>query len=935
MMKKNILLVALACAALSFVGCDDDLDFGNTQAVEKFFDQEVNFGGSASYNLADKQNAATRTIYGGYQQDALAEPVYWLSTDQVRLFCNESSIKSADYKVTVAEDETKVTKTGLDKIADAGLRWGNPESQHTFYGVYPIPTDNSLKESTVLAGTIPAVQDYEKYTTSGGSYVFAPNMDYAYMVAKTVVENPNEIGENVFLKFTPIATAVEIELKNNANESGTTYNFREIHLSSAKHYLSGSFTANLDKMTIGDGTNVKYATGCPTGITYGDDVSKQAAVKLYVDGGAVALAPQKTLKFTIFMLPSTSGADDTDAIDDLEITLVTSEGNKTGTLTGISIKKSKKSYMHAMPIGADMTYNQSEWLKYVDDDKKLNELSIPGAGGASSGNIFGRTTDNVDNYLEQSLSIEELWNVGIRCFEFTVDYADSYDTNGNPVTDGSLNNNVVYCNAQPTGLTLDDCVTEVKRLLGEHPEEFAMVIITYQQQSGWNVRNDDGTVNQTRDPKVFMNQFNDYWDNLQMVENTDTRKALYDSDLTVETARGSLFCIARPTSQGEDNHAEVSTTPKYKQEWSWEDFSYVDTDVVDYYTLNSTKYSALAWDAETDVAKNVLVIHGWGALKDKWYVRGYTDCVYFRMGGNGHFDHVTNAENSTGLSLENQVLFLGYRNDRATKPGRPFDVSSQGDASGSLNDEYEGVSKTTDLGLTPNFTYSTITNEDNKVLSTTRFAWVQEWARVSNSSANYSTSSGNDVAYWVSSIDEKKAHISDCLIRSISKDETDKTIYINSLCGYFIIDGTTDVAHNSASPNSLTECNFAYSVTIGGYSGEKKFNPLTGAGHLSGMCGNIEGFATAINTYFLGELNSKLTSAGRLAGSTGIVLMDRVSNDANDDGAKIPSIIIANNFAPDQNATGASYSIRTSNLEDGDAVLSNGYRGVVWGEWEK
>lgn len=921
MMKKNILLVALACAALSFVGCDDDLDFGNTQAVEKFFDQEVNFGGSASYNLADKQNAATRTIYGGYLQGATAEPVYWLSTDQVRLFCNESSIKSADYKVTVAEDETKVTNTGLDKITDAGLRWGNPESQHTFYGVYPIPTDNSLKESTALTGTIPAVQDYEEYTTSDGSYVFAPNMDYAYMVAKTVVENPNEIGENVFLKFTPIATAVEIELKNNANESGTTYNFREIHLSSAKHYLSGSFTANLDKMTMGDGTNVKYATGCPTGITYGDDVSKQAAVKLYVDGGAVALAPQKTLKFTIFMLPSTNGADDTDAIDDLEITLVTSEGNKTGTLTGISIKKSKKSYMHAMPIGADMTYNQSEWLKYVDDDKKLNELSIPGAGGASSGNIFGRTTDNVDNYLEQSLSIEELWNVGIRCFEFTVDYADSYDTNGNPVTDGSLNNNVVYCNAQPTGLTLDDCVTEVKNLLGEHPEEFVMVIITYQQQSGWNVRNADGTVNQTRDSKVFMNQFNDYWDNLQMVENTDTHKALYDSDLTVETARGSLFCIARPTSQGEDNFAEVSATKKSDSVFG------VEFNIR--YLLNTTTYSRLEWDSKIDVAENVLVIHGWGALKDKWYVRGYTDCVYFRMGGNHHFDYAVEDD----ADIDN-VQVLGYRNDRDTKPGRPFDVSSQGDASGSLDNEYTSVSKTTDLGLTPDFTYSTITNEDNNVLSTTRFAWVQEWARVSSESRNYSTSSGSDVAYWVSSIDEKKAHISDCLTRSIAKDETDKTIYINSLCGYFIINGTTDVAYNSASPNSLTECNVAYQYE-NSHSGEFKFNPLTGAGHLSGMCGNIEGFATAINEYFLGELNSKLTSAGRLAGSTGIVLMDRVTNVETDAGAKIPSIIIANNFAPDQNAAGTSYSIRTSNLEDGDAVLSNGYRGVVWGEWEK
>lgn len=914
MMKKNILLVALACAALSFVGCDDDLDFGNTQAVEKFFDQEVNFGGSASYNLADKQNAATRTIYGGYQQGATAEPVYWLSTDQVRLFCNESSIKSADYKVTVAEDETKVTNTGLDKITDAGLRWGNPESQHTFYGVYPIPTDNSLKESTVLTGTIPAVQDYEEYTTSGGSYVFAPNMDYAYMVAKTVVENPNEIGENVFLKFAPIATAVEIELYNDATDK--SYNFREIHLSSESHYLSGSFTANLDNMAMDDGNNVKYAIGCPTGITYGDDKSKQAAVRLYVSGNAVTLAAGKTLKFTVFMLPSSDGATDEDAVKDLKVTLVTSEGNKTGALSGINIKKSKKTYMHKMPIGGEMTYNQSEWLKYVDDDKKLNELSIPGAGGAASAYSSNWNADST--YLEQKLTIRELWRQGIRCFEFTVDTA---------ATDAAFKTQKVYCNSIPSTISFAAAVDSVKTLLGEHPKEFAMVIVTYQQQSGWNLRNADGSVNQTRRPAKFMSQFNTYWNGLSMP--TGTKKALYDSDLTVETARGSLFCIARPTSQGEDNYAQVSTT--FNDRWS----------ILggDYYALDSTIYSRLQWDANTNVAENVLVIHGWGALKDKWYVRGYTDCVYFRMGGNGHFDHVTNAENSTGLSLENQVKVLGYRNDRATKPGRPFETSSNSSDFNSTNigdvleSEYAGVKTTSQLGLTPNFTYSTITNADNKALSTTRFAWVQEWARVSKTSTAYTSISG--YTYWVSSIDEKKAHISDCLTRSIGKEKTDKTIYINSLCGYYIMSGTTDVAKLSASANSLTECNFAYDVTVGGYSGAKKFNPLTGAHNKAGMCGDIHSYAKDINAYFLGELEDKLTEESRLAGSTGIVLMDRVTNVETDAGAKIPSIIIANNFAPDQNAAGTSYSIRTSNLEDGDAVLSNGYRGVVWGEWEK
>lgn len=919
-MAKKFLYAALAGVSLLFAGCNEDLVGEYVQPTEKHFGEEIMFGGSATYNV--NGNGGTRTIYGGYENitDG-AEPVYWVSTDEVRLYCPEAAVKTADYKVS-GIDVTK-TQTGLSKIGDAGLQWGVPTARHTFYGVYPIPADESLKEITTLTGTIPDVQDYKDYTTTGGNVVYNPNMQYAYMVAKTVVPNPNNIGENVYLKFMPIATAVEIELKNDANE--LAYNFREVHLSSTNHILSGSFTANLDNMTMPTEGNVLYAKGCPSGITYGADASNQVAVRLYQSNGqAMPLAAGKSLKFTIFMMPSNNAAADTDVFNDLKITLITSEGNKTGTLNNISIKKSKKNYMHAMPIGGAMTYNQTEWIKYVEDTKTLNELSIPGAGGAASGinndgttgavGLTSKLWDSNANYYEQSLSIKELWKSGIRCFEFTVDYVDSFNEDGTPVTDSDLSNNIVYCNAQSTGMTLDECISKVKTLLEQYPDEFAMVIITYQQQSGWNLRKADGSVSQTRNPATFMSQFNTYWTNLAMPEGT--KKALYSSDLTVESARGSLFCIARPTSQGEDNYAVVETTS------SW-----------GYYKLNNTTYSQLEWDENTDVAENILVIHGWGALKDKWYVRGYTDCVYFRMGGNKHFDVLLYGKVNSIIDVKPKtpdelVTMLGYRSDRDTKPGRPFDVADNSTgASGTLKDEYKSVTKTSDLNLTPNFTYSTITNADDKTLSTSTFAWVQEWARVSKTSQAYNSYEG--YAYWVSSIDEKKAHITDCLTRSIGKAETDKTIYINSLCGYYIMNGTDDVSKQSASANSLTECNVANSEH-NTFHGDWKFNPLTGANSWAGMCGDIASFASDINSFFLTELNKYLTADKRLGGSTGIVLMDRIANTGV--GAEIPSIIIANNFSSDYEATDPTTP--TSVVADGDTPLSREGVNVVWGEWE-
>lgn len=927
-MKKNFLYIALAGVALLLSGCSEDLVGDYVQPTEKHYGQEILFGGSASYNVNGGAKG-TRTIYGGY--DAItngAEPVYWVSTDEVRLYCQEAAVKTADYKVS-GIDDTK-TQTGLSKIGDAGLQWGVPTDNHTFYGVYPIPTDNSLKEGTTLTGTIPAVQKYKDCTTikdhtntKDSIIVYNPNMQYAYMVAKTFVPNPSSIGDNVYLKFMPIATAVEIELKNNAptnDANKVVYNFREVHLSSSKHYLSGSFTANLDKMTMTTENGVQYATASPIGITYdAADQSKQVAVKLYDDEGkAMPLGEGMTLKFTVFMLPSSSaGASVDDAIDDLKITVVTSEGNKTGTLSGISVKKSKKTYMHAIPLGYEMTYNQSDWLKYVEDEKTLNELSIPGAGGAASGNVF--TTDEADNaiYLEQKLSIDDLWEQGIRCFEFTV---DKHTTDN-----GDLGDVNVFCNGQDCNIKLFQAVKKVKDKLTAHPDEFAMVIITYQQQSGWNLRDETtGYVNQNRVPATFMSQLNTFWAEVTAGKTErlgnwpdGTGTALYASSANVGSSRGKLFCIARPTSNGEDNYALVNNNSG------------------DGNPLETTTYPT---SIATPIVEepNILVIHGWGALKDKWYARGFTDCVYKRGNGNSAFK----AAISKG-----QQANLGYNTINSERPGRPFDVSNSGEALDftatlpTVDNEY---CQTSDLGLNPNFYYSTITKSDNGSLQSQK-AWVQEWARVEETGKTYTLKScshfitclkNGEYVHWLSSLQEKKNNIKDCFNFALSKEitvngvtekEKNDVIFINSLCGYFI--KITETDKESATPNSLTDCNAAY--TLSNNNGDLKFNKLTSSSSMAGMSGDIASFASAINTYFKGLLDTKLVG-GRLGGSTGIVLMDRVSSEGA--GAEIPSIIIANNFSSDYEATDPTAP--TSVVTDGDTPLSREGVNVVWGEWE-
>ena len=891
-MTKKFLYTALAGVSLILSGCSEDLVSESTQATEKHFGEEILFGGSASYNVNGGTKNGTRTVYGGYVQGAEEEPVYWVSTDEVRLYCPEAAIKTADYGVSSA-DGTQAS-TGLDKKGDVGLQWGNPTGKHTFYGVYPIPADNSLKEGTTLTGNIPNIQIANKVETSGNSTTYQPNMDYAYMVARTEVTNPNTIGNEVYMKFTPIATAVEIELTlptgNNEIE------LRQVNLTSKDHYLSGDFSANLENMALPKDGSVKYATVCPNNITYGNNVSKSVGISLVNGNETLKLTAGKTVKMTIFMLPSTNGADDNDAINDLKITLISNSGQqKEGQLNGISIKKSKKTYMHSIPLKGEFTYNQAEWLKYVENSKELNALSIPGAGGASSGNIYGQ---GVDNYIEQSLSIENLWKTGIRCFEFTVDKHDT--ENGNI---GEVN---VYCNAQDTKMTLDNCVSEVKRLLGLYPEEFAMVIITYQQKSGWNKRQSDGTVEQTRDPATWMTQLNSYWTNLKMPEGT--KKALYHQDKTVEEARGSLFCIARPTSNGEDNYAVITM-----ERWRPGSASGYKNRIA------STTYAhTIATPVVTD--PNILVIHGWGALKDKWYARGFTDCIYHRGNGWSTFQ--------SALGVEQCKTAMGYNADR---PGRPFDTATKLDdafTTLSQGDWYYKVNsttgKTTDLVLESNFYYSTVCKEHSTPQSNA--AWVQEWARVCNKTMTYTLESGKYVK-WIESKTEKENDIKESLEKALD-DANGNVIYINSLCGYYITDDVPESIH----PNSLTDYNISYENLHYWGTNYYYIQPaeLSTLSSDAGMCGDIANFASDMNSYFLTQLQTKLNADNRLAGSTGIVLMDLVSNTGA--GAEIPSIIIANNFAPEYNEI--TPTVPNSTVEEDDAVLSREGVNIVWGEWE-
>ncbi len=883
MMAKKILYVTLAGVLMLFSSCAEDLVGESVLATEKHFGEEILFGGSASYNVNGGTKNGTRTVYGGYEEGATAEPVYWVAGDAVRVYCPEASNKTADYNVDVTGNNT--ITTSLSRRGESALQWGNPNNQHTFYAMYPAPsateTGKDLNGVSTITGTIPATQTPIKYEKLNGyDHVFAPNMNYAYMVAKTVIPVPNNVGENVYLKFMPIATALEITLRN---ASGRTLNLNSVVLSSKNNGVAGSFTANLETMALNTEGSVKYGKGYPeTAIT--GNTTNSITVPFVQNAGeesnSLEVKLGESVTFTVFMLPTADITDLQIRINGIE------DGNdvyKTGTFNGVTVEQKKKTYLRNLSISAT-PYTDAEWFKAIYENApntKMLSLSIPAAGGAGSGYTTAGDYNVEDNLRQQNYDITTLWNLGIRCFEFAVDIASGGES-------GLLGQQPLLSGGTTCGITLGDAVTHVVNQLVANPHEFAMVILTYQNTNGWG-----GMENITRNPAMFMKQANVFWGKMQAglqarnegkPELSHINTALYSPTMTAADAHGKLFCIARPTSIYQDYGSVLKQTTGNSSAGN-----------------NSIETKSLpTMDAPHE---HMMVIQGWGALKDKWQQRGYSNYSVRKTNTNG--------------------------NDG--KPGRPFDVSTMnvnrrrenylwGDYVYSLdgNVPVESNYTITTSKLSADFSYDILSATGN----TTKGAWVQEWARVSNLSEVYWHAFADGVnkdnfvsekgygttcktAYWAPSFDEKITRINETLTKATTRQPSDNTVYINSLCGYYI---DPDI-ESSYLPLVLTDRNIGNENAV-----------LSVTSNTAGMAGNIQDFAHDINKSFNGKLQ-ELTASDYI-GPMGIIMMDRVGEileDGDESSKVIPQIIIANNFKFDWNSA-TTMSLPNSNFNTEEDV---------------
>ena len=790
-MKKYDLLWALMVLPVFITGCsDDDLDMAasSTPAVAG---DEIVFAAEASY---ESGSAQTRTVYGdkgdGYQI------INWEEGDMVRIDCAAAAnAKSANYKVysitdgsTSENEDTESTAAQLIKEGD-GLQWGTGE--HTFYAVYPSPAyfgedrDSTQGRTTLsgstVTGVIPVTQtpkSVEKDVTIDGvtyAYVFEPNMDYAYMAARAVYNASTEGGEGVTLHFKPLVTAIEVNL-NIGEINLNTGNAQQLTLNSVSLYttgsqpMSGSFSADISEL------NTDEYTISGASIT---DMNESGTANNYVtlnlntaiEEGGVVLDPDDKCLFTFFINPSAT-FDDGNTDLKLYVNYTCDGVNTTKNYTiGKGIEAHKKYFFNNITLpNISSEINVSRWFSYVADDIYISQLSIPGAGNAASYNYSG---NNPSWYMEQTMSLTEQWNAGVRCFELVSDRASS------GTSDDNLSSENLTCNNTSVRITFSSALTTLTDLLKAYPNECLIIICNYQP-------------NMSRNAQYYMdNLSNTFSDNSY----NDIEFVKLQATSTAGDIRGKMTFIGRITQEGEDSSTSLTNVP----DW-------------------------------------LTYIEGWGSLKDRWN-RRFGD----------EYNPVYNKD--SGTNVEDDLFSVSRPNSSVTYPDQ-----------------------------NPNFLYN---------ISSEGTAWVQEWMRVvpENGVQSYqvgSRGSGNNTTYlyfnWPGSYNEKYENIVTTIERAKSEYDTGtgNTLYINSLCGYYVNNSIQTSYIPYVSGNSVTIDRNIYTLNTTG-----------------GLGGNFSEYNEAMNTrvysYLLNATQNNTT------GPLGIVMMDYIGS--NDAGIALPSLIIQNNFS--------------------------------------
>ena len=541
-------IYALIAAVLFTTACQDDELVSSTNQQPAAIGDEIVFGGRAGFENSDPNS---RTVYSDeiYEIEENGkkikfERIDWIEGDKIEIYSPDAANgPTSHYRITgfVSGDESENdgTNKGEDyayllREGDSGLQWAegiDDEGTHRFYAMYPSskmfdPNSESnvakgvYMDGSIVKGIVPIEQNpisVEQEEIDGVThYVAKPNMNYAYMVAKSTAKRTDA---SVSLSFVPIVTAVKVELSlpSSTTNDGITTIPNTINVAWVRvegEGIVGSFSSELANWndTYPSCTNSDAATDVVTlELWQGEEGNKKPlAVKA---GGS--------LTFTVFLLPGTD-------ISSLKVSFSDGSGWVGKTLSGDKIFPAHKKTVIKdlyLPI-SEFKMKVGAWMSQLDSTTVFNRLSIPGAGAAFSYN-------GADGYKAQNLKFGELWNAGIRAFEIITDRQEGTD----------FGSEAVRCNNQAvSGVTVGSVMKEVTDSLTKYKKECAVLIFTYQPT---------GDTSYPREPETYVSNLCSYFGS-----NYTSYLVKYHPDLTLDEAQGKVIVIVRPSQIDEDTDAE-------------------------------------------------------------------------------------------------------------------------------------------------------------------------------------------------------------------------------------------------------------------------------------------------------------------------------------------------------------------------------------------
>lgn len=797
-MKRTGKNFALLCVGLVAASCAKELNNEIRNVVVP--GEEIIFGAAASFENGDQK---TKTEYGEPNTEKGYVPLKWFTTDEIEIACPEAvNAQQATYRVsdeiTNGADVNSSSAT-LMRTSEKGLQW-SAEEMHHFYAMYPASSMFSDSERGSIGmgeggvtGYMPVNQNPLKIVNTEGtelstgnndgnsSWIVNPDMRYAYMVAKNAYTTESE--GNVTLTFKPIVTALEFDVtcpeigKQENGEAAIFITALSLH-SASNTNICGAFKYQFNQTAGEYDENDGILTDANTGTGYD-------RITMSMPNDGVKMANGNKLDVTFFLLPTVNFTGG-DLKLDIFYTLNGSPFVKTATI-GKEIQAKKKYFFSDLVLPAIKTnVKGSSWISAIDDNVYVSQLSIPVAGNAFSKGYLG---SNPEYYKEQVIDYEELWNLGVRGFEFC--------TASNGVIDGTadISSQPFICNA--THLAGDNLGQAFSKLVAKMDEEESdgtkpykneclIIIFKYVTHGEKNGYADTGF-----DPQIYCQQV------CKFLENYSSRLAVLDANTTVGDIRGKIVALIRPGDDAYMASLGKETTP--------------GIDI-----------------SSSAVADKVTIIQDWGTCIDRWDRRynNYAAEGAFKSDGDIVFEDLLWGESKSNSSFTYNSRYNGQNlsNDinyptESLNLAHTLTIGSNANAGTAyISDQIRVVPQNS--SFTSAF-YSTLNVSSGIFNKTYRYLWLK----------------------WPESMTSKLRMIKDVFDRSTrTKGSSSSSIFIQNLCGFYLTNNLTE---------SLLPYNGSYTSSLTGLS-DKEYK-LNDAGQGGNYSAHAADFNTAFYNFVIAE----------------------------------------------------------------------------------